>query len=380
MWVFDGHLDLAMNALVYERDQTAAHAGLRQREAPGVQDDRGICMVSLPEMRRGGVRLCVATILARAKPWIDPCRDIKRSSGDWPRPDMAHAMCHGQLAYYRLLERRGHITVLTDRETLADHLDLWAESPDDAPIGVILTMEGADGITEPEELDAWHAAGLRTLMLSHFGKSHYAHGTPSTDSGNTHDVDGPLTDFGRALLERMLALRMPLDLSHLSDQSFAEAVERFSGGGGTGGVIYASHSSCRTIVPCNDHVHPMRMLSDEQIKRIIAADGIVGVPIFNAFLEPGYQRDTDPDSVTIDRLVDHVDHICQLSGDAQHVAIGSDADGGFGAEHTPAGLDTIADFGRIADTLARRGYGDAQVAAVMHGNWMRFFGRALPPR
>ncbi|NBC10819.1 MAG: peptidase M19 [Planctomycetes bacterium] len=375
MWVFDGHLDLAMNALVYERDQTSDHAALRRREAPGVQDDRGRCMVSLPAMRRGDVRLCVATILARAKPWIDPCRSIARSSGDWPSPDMAHAMCHGQLAYYRLLEQRGQITILTDRDALAMHLELWDESPDDAPIGVILTMEGADGITEPAELDDWHAAGLRTLMLAHFGRSHYAHGTPSTDPTNTHDVDGPLTDLGRALLERMLALRMPLDLSHLSDQSFAEAAERYSGG-----AVYASHSSCRAIVSGNDHVHPMRMLDDAQIKTVVEADGVIGVPVFNAFLEPGYHRGSDPDGVPIDRLADHIDHICQLAGDAAHVAIGSDADGGFGAEHTPAGLESIADCCRIGDTLARRGYGDAQVAAVMHGNWVRFFTRHLPPR
>jgi len=375
VWIFDGHLDLAMNALVYERDQTAEHATLRRREAPGVRDDRGTCMVSLPVMRKGNVRLCVATILARAKPWIDPCRPIPRSSGDWPSADMAHAMCHGQLAYYRLLEQRGHITILTDRDALATHMELWDESPGDAPVGVILTMEGADGITEPDELEDWHAAGLRTLMLAHFGRSHSAHGTPSTDAGNAHDVDGPLTDLGRSLLARMLALRMPLDLSHLSDQSFAEAAERFAGGGG---AVYASHSSCRAIVAGNDGVHPMRMLSDAQIRAIVEADGVVGVPVFNAFLEPGYARDSGPDAVPIDRLIDHVDHVCQLAGDAKHVALGSDADGGFGAEHTPAGLESIADFGKIADALARRGYGDAQVAAVMHGNWVGFFRRTLP--
>lgn len=376
MWVFDGHLDLAMNALVYERDQTAEQPELRSREAPGVQDTRGTCMVSLPQMRRGGVRLCIATMFARAKPWIDPCRAIRRESSDWPSPDMAHAMCHGQLAYYRRLEQRGAITLITDRDALAEHVDLWEESPADAPIGVILTMEGADGITEPGELADWHAAGLRTLMLAHFGRSHYAHGTPSTESGHAHDIDGPLTDRGRALLDEMLKLRMPLDLSHLSDQSFAEAVERFAGRG----VIYASHNACRAIVSNNEQVHPMRMLTDEQIATVTGGGGVIGVPVFNAFLEPGYQKTTDPDTVPLSRIADHMDHICQIAGDADHAAIGSDADGGFGAEHTPAGLDTIADFNKIGDTLSGRGYNDQQVAAVMHGNWLRFFGAVLPAR
>jgi len=375
-WVFDGHLDLAMNALVYERDQSASVAALREREAGGVQDDRGRCSCSLPEMQRGRVRVCVATILARAKPWVDAGRAIRRG-GDWPLADMAHAVATGQLAYYDLLARRGDIVPIRDRAALAAHVQRCAVADaagdaDAQPPGVIVTMEGTDAITHPDELDWWHARGLRTLMLAHFGKSHYAHGTPSTDPANTHDVDGPLTDFGRALLEKMQALAMPLDLSHLSDQSFAEATRRFDG------PIYASHSSCRALVPSNDHVHPHRMLTDDQVRAIAARGGVVGLPMFNAFLKAGYTEDSPKDTVTFADVADHIDHICQLAGSAEHVATGSDADGGFGVEHKPAEMDTVADLQRLGDTLAGRGYSPGDLGLILHGNWLNFFSRTLP--
>ncbi len=380
-WVFDGHLDLAMNALDYERDQTLPVSLLREREAGGVKDGRGLCSCSLDSLRRGQVRVCVATVLARAKPWIDAGRAIKRG-GDWPSRDMAHAIVAGQLAYYELLDRRGSITLLRDRGALESHLERWSCTVDKAdhakhhdplpPVGVILTMEGADAITAPGELDWWHARGVRTLMLSHFGKSHYAHGTPSTDPANTHDVDGPLTEDGRALLDRMMSLGMPLDMSHLSDRSFAEAADHF------GGVLYASHSSCRSLVAANEHVHPMRMLSDEQVRVIVARGGVVGVPMFNAFLMAGYEESTEPDTVTLAHVADHIDHLCQLAGSASHVAIGSDMDGGFGAEHTPREVDTAADLRLLAGVLSARGYSDDAIDSILHGNWCRFYADQLP--
>jgi len=374
-WVFDGHLDLAMNALAYERDQALPVAALRAREAGGVADGRGVCSCSLDAMRRGGVRVCLATLLARAKPWVDPGRALGRM-GDWPSPDMAHAVAAGYLAYYDLLARRGQIVLLRSREALAAHVQRCAvaEAAGQAGpgVGVIVTMEGADAITHPDELGWWHARGLRALMLAHFGKSHYAHGTPSTEPSNTHDVDGPLTDLGRTLLQRMAELGMPLDLTHLSDQGFADAAERFDG------AIYASHSSCRALVPANDHVHPHRMLTDAQIATIAQRGGVVGLPMFNAFLKAGYTEAGPKEAVTFAHVADHIDHICQLTGGAAHVAIGSDADGGFGAEHMPADLDTVADMLRLGDVLTGRGYGPGDVGLILHGNWLNFFSTSLP--
>jgi membrane dipeptidase len=76
-------------------------------------------------------------------------------------------------------------------------------------------------------------------------------------------------------------------------------------------------------------------------------------------------------------VVDHIDHVCQLAGDSRHSGIGSDLDGGFGWEQSPHDLDTIADLQQVASILGGRGYSDEDVAAIMHGNWLRLLERAL---
>ena len=158
------------------------------------------------------------------KPWVDPCRENVYDL-DWPTQSMAHAVGMGQLAYYKLLAGRGDIKILTTASGLREHLDEWEADPVSTPVGIIITLEGADPVTTPAELEQWHGLGLRTLMLAHFGQSRYAHGTPgSMGDGDTnpHDIDGPLSDMGRQLLPIMHRLKMPLDLTHTADQTFAE--------------------------------------------------------------------------------------------------------------------------------------------------------------
>lgn len=365
MKLFDAHLDMALNALDHERDQCLPIAELRQRETAAI-GDFGIATVSLDELRAGGCGVVLSTVLARSKPWVDPARENQAKSNDWPDPTMAYAVAMGQLAYYRLLETRGALRILTTAGQLRQHATQWDAEPDTCPVGMIITMEGADPIVHPDQLDHWHAAGVRTLMLAHFGKSHYAHGTPSSDPDNKHDIDGPLTDLGRALLPKMHALGMPLDLTHTSDRSFAEAVDLFQG------RIYSSHTACRAL--CDQP----RNHSDEQLKQILDRDGVVGLPVFNYFLKPGYEEDSSKASVTYADLADHADHICQLAGNAKQVGIGSDADGGFGKEHMPAELDTHRDLLALSEVLSARGYQDGQIADVLCGNWQRFFSETLP--
>lgn len=365
MKFFDGHLDMALNALDHERDQRLRVAELRKREV-NVTGGWGIATVSFDELRAGGCGVVLSTVIARSKPWVDPGRENQAKSGDWPDPTMAYSIAMGQLAYYRLLEEQGVMRILTTADQLKRHAAGWDASPESAPLGMIVTMEGADPIVHPDQLEHWHSAGVRTLMLAHFGKSHYAHGTPSSDADNKHDVDGPLTDFGRALLPKMHQLGMPLDLTHTSDQSFAEAVDRFPG------RIYSSHTACRALcdLPRNH--------SDEQLNKIIACDGVIGLPMFNYFLKPGYEETSPKDMVNYADVADHVDHICQLAGNAKHVAIGSDCDGGFGKEHMPAELDTQRDICKLGGVLAERGYADDEIAGVLKDNWLRFFSQTLP--
>ncbi len=229
-------------------------------------------------------------------------------------------------------------------------------------------MEGADPIINPDQLHHWHALGLRTLMLAHFGRSHYAHGTPSEDPANTRDTDGPLTDKTPALLKVMAELKMPLDLTHLSDTSFFQAVDGFRG------RIYSSHTACRALcsIPRNH--------SDEQLRLILERGGVIGVPMFNAFLDATYKRppNSNRQQVTLDTVAAHLDHICQLAGNAEQAAIGSDMDGGFGLEHSPTGLDTIADLGKLAEALRKRGHNDDEIRKILGENWLRFFCETLP--
>lgn len=366
MKLFDAHLDMSMNALDHERDQTLSVTALRERERGGVADDRGAATVSFDELRAGGCGVVLSTLIARSKPWVDPGRTIARHDLDYPDPAMAYASAMGQLAYYRLMEQRGHLRLILTAAQLKQQTEEWDADPSNTPIGVILTLEGADPITHQCQLRDWYTYGLRTLMLAHFGKSHYAHGTPSSDPQNKHDVDGPLTDQGRLLLPIMDGLGMPLDLTHTADQSFGEAVELFEG------RIYSSHTGCRALqdIPRNH--------SDAQLKTIIDRDGVIGLPVFNYFLKAGYAEDSPKDSVTYEDLADHVDHICQLAGHAKAVGIGSDADGGFGCEHMPAELGTHRDLMRLGQTLSARGYSDDDIHGVMSGNWLRFFAETLP--
>ncbi|MEM6391646.1 MAG: membrane dipeptidase [Planctomycetota bacterium] len=370
--IFDGHLDLALNALAWERDQTLPLDAIRQREAPGipgtpgVPDHRGTATVSLPTLQAGGVRLAVATCLARAKPWLPANRPLTRS-GDWPSPDMAHAIARGQLAYYQLLESRNQLRILRTAQDLTEH----AAQPQN-PLGIILTLEGGDAITTPDELHHWHALGLRTLSLAHFGRSPYAHGTPSTDPANSHDTDGPLAPQTADLFAAMHELGMPLDLTHLSDTSLHQALDQFPG------RVYASHSSCRALVPQNEHVHPMRMLTDDQIKAIAERDGVIGLPLFNAFLQPGYTESSPKEAVTIVDVAAHARHIANLTGTHRHLALGSDLDGGFGSEHIPAELDSAADLPQLHHALTTAGFTPDEARDILAHNLTRFFAETLP--
>jgi membrane dipeptidase len=219
-------------------------------------------------------------------------------------------------------------------------------------------MEGGDPIVAPDEVGRWWDDGLRVLALAHYGPSAYAYGTESV---------GPLTDWGRAILPLMEQLGMILDVTHLCDESFAEALERF------GGAVLASHSNCRALVPGD------RQFTDDQLRQLIARDAVIGAAFDAWMLQPGWVKGvTTNERVTLSTVVDHIDHVCQLAGNARHAAIGTDLDGGYGTEQSPCDLGTIADLRGIPALLRERGYGEEDIAAIMHGNWVRLLRRALP--
>lgn len=349
MIVIDSHLDLAWNALNWNRDLTLPVPEIRRSETGMDGKHRGQNTVAFPEMRRGEVAVCLATLLARAS-------DLGEALLDYRSREIASAMAKGQLAYYQILEAQGQIRVLKDWPSLQAHFQDWQiAAGSSVPLGFILSMEGADPVLSPSDVPRWWAAGLRVVEPVHYGLSAYAHGTGSP---------GGLTAQGRDFLKAMEEVGMLLDVTHLADESFWEALDLFHG------PVLASHHNCRALVPGD------RQLTDEQIRALIQRDAVIGAAFDVWMLYPSYVEGMPNTVASLEAVADHIDHVCQLAGNARHSAIGSDLDGGFGREQAPWDLDTIADLQKMPALLRKRGYEEADVQAIMHGNWLRFFRKA----
>jgi membrane dipeptidase len=356
MLIFDAHLDLAWNAIDWNRDLRLPVADIRrlEREQGVTGKGRGVGTVSFPALREGKVAVFIATLLARLlRPNLMP--SLQRYSS----MPAAYAAAHGQLAYYCAMEAEGALRFIKDWPTLDRHVQAWKRDENGhEPLGFILSMEGADPVLSPEQLEEWWQAGLRIIGPAHYGPSPYARG---------HNMEGGLFEQGPALLKEMERVGMILDVTHLSDQCFDEALDIY------GGPVLASHHNCRALV--NDP----RQLTDDQIKRLIRRGAVIGTALDAWMMVPGWVRGTttpEQANVRLEHIVDHIDRVCQLAGNALHAAIGTDLDGGFGREQSPLDLDTIADLQRLPDLLRQRGYKEDAIEGTMHGNWLRFFREA----
>ena len=350
MLIVDSHLDLAWNALQWNRDLLRSAHTIRTQEVHTPGKARANGTVALPELQQGRVALSFATLLARST-------GIPVPHIDYASPAQAYAVAQGQLAYYRALEQAGHVRIVGDRASLDAQIGDWeawqsgGTNTPPPPPGFVISMEGADPIITPDQVESWWNAGLRVIGLTHYGPGRYAGGT-GTEAG--------LTAEGPALLREMERLGMILDLTHCSDQAFWQALEIFDG------QVLASHNNCRALVP------HQRQFDDAQLREIIERDGVVGAACDAWMLQPGWQSGTSRNTeVSLATVVDHIDYVCQLAGNSRHAAIGSDLDGGFGREQSPHDLDTIADLQHIAGLLAARGYAEDDIANIMHGNWVR---------
>ena len=354
MLIIDAHLDLAWNALQWNRNIQHSVYTIRTEESNLSGAGRGQGTVAFPEMRRGRVALCFATLMARSTG--RPIQNV-----DYSSPSQAYAAAQGQLAYYHALDEVGEIRLITNKEELDRHLSdwqQWEQQPNLAQprLGLVISMESADPILVPEQLSAWQKAGVRIIGPAHYGPGRYAGGT-STELG--------LGFEGKQLLREMEKLGILLDLTHLSDEAFWEALDSYEG------PVLASHNNCRALVP------HQRQFDDKQIRSIISRDGVIGVAFDNWMIRPGWTRGAkENERVTLSHVTEHIDYICQRAGNSQHAAIGSDLDGGFGREQSPADLDTIEDLQHIAEILSKRGFRDEDIASIMHGNWLRLLRRA----
>jgi membrane dipeptidase len=358
--IIDAHLDLAMNAIEWNRDLSRSIDEIRAREQ-GQTDrpDRGRGTVSFAEMRRGGIGLCVATQIARYVA-ARPAATTGNPLPGWHSQEQAWAMTQAQLAWYRAMQDRGVLIQVRDRVGLAAHVAAWERDPSSVPIGYVLSLEGADSIVSMAYLERAFEQGLRAVGPAHYGPGVYAQGTNAT---------GGIGQRGRELLREMERLGLILDATHLCDDSLREALDCFRG------PVWASHSNCRALVPHN------RQFSDDHLRELIARGAVIGAAFDAWMLVPDWTRgQSTPQGagVTLDTVVAHIDHICQIAGNARHCGIGSDLDGGFGREQSPADVQTIADLAQLAPRLAARGYSAADVDLIVRGNFLRFLGEHLP--
>ena len=345
--VVDAHEDVAWNVLALGRDVRRSALETRHlEEETDVPARNGRCMVGLPEWLAGEVAVVFGTVYAA------PARRGKPAEPHtYSNAAEAHALGARQLDFYRrLADEEDQVTLVGDEHDLTDVLESWQG---DAPtVGILPLMEGADPIREPAEAEWWFERGLRAVGLSWKAGTRYAGGDAA---------QGPLTDLGSQLLDVMAELGMILDVSHLAEESFYEALGRFEG------RVVATHANPRS------RVAGARQLSDEMIRRLADRDGVIGIVPASFFLRSDWQTS----SVTLVDVAATIDHVCQVVGDASHVGLGSDFDGGFGADHTPDALDTVADLQHIGPALGELGYGEEHIEAILSGNWLRVLRDAL---
>jgi membrane dipeptidase len=362
MLIVDSHQDLAWNMLTFGRDYTKSVAETRRREAGtiqiGVKEDT---LLGYPDYRRGQVALIFATLFAaperkRMGAWETMCyRDFSE----------AHRLYSRQLdVYHRLVDEHPDLyRLIQNRNDLESHLSAW-NTPDlpaesELPVGLVILMEGAEGILAPAELEDWWQHGVRLIGPAWAG-TRYCGGTREP---------GPLTPEGFELLEAMSALGFTLDLSHMDEIAALQALDVYSG------AIVASHSNARALLKGDDS---NRHLNDRVILGLLERDGVIGIVPYNGFLQPGWIQGNSRENLTLQHIVAQIDAICQLAGDARHVGLGTDFDGGFGWQSVPHGIDTIADLQKLAPLLAEKGYTDQEITAILGENWLHLLRRTLP--
>lgn len=369
IFIVDGHLDLATNAMMMNRDLTQSVKSIREKENKlGWKDfqDRGKGTVALPELRQGNIGLVFTTMISRYSEFGEALETMAIAGWHSPQQAYANAMC--QLAWYTEMEAIGEMVQINSSDGLSNHLKLWQDAlsynqkneNQKKPIGYILALEGADSIVNLDYLHKYYELGLRSIGISHFGPGRYAAGTHSDGSG--------LTALGVDLLKEMNSLSMILDLTHQTDKGFFEAIDVFQG------QVIASHQNCRSLVPGE------RQFTDDQIRCVLERDGVIGGALDTWMLHSDFQMGVDDPrtlNINMERLVDHFDHICQMAGDSKHIAFGSDLDGLFGLEQTPYDMDSIADLHLYQGILEKRGYSKEDIDNIFYKNWIRILHKVL---
>jgi len=363
-FIIDAHEDLAYNIIDFNRDYRRAAEEIRQMEAntPIPEQADGQALLGWPNYQRGQVAMVFGTLFISPK---------KYSHETWEKqayatPQEARKLHTAQIdTYERLCENDpDKFRLVRTRTELAGVLKPWQDTPAaypqvTHPVGIVMLMEGAEGVAAPANLEEWWERGVRLIGPVWAGGRYF---------GGTKEP-GPMTSEGRELLSKMAELGFVLDLSHMSEESVLQALDVYSG------TVVASHANCKALLKDSPS---QRHFTDQAIQRLVERGGVMGVVIFNRFLSTQWKKGQPREEVTLDHVVAHIDHICQISGDARHVAIGTDFDGGYGWPSVPLEIDTIADLQKLAPKLAQRGYNETDIAAIFGINWQHVLEGSLP--
>jgi membrane dipeptidase len=352
----DAHQDIAWNTLELNRDfAESAYAKRKKEVGAEYLAGNGNTTTGLPEALLGRVGIIFGTL------WTQP-KSTEASFGPsvvlYETPREAYNAAIKQLdVYNRLADTHRQISLIRTQGELTRVLDTWSDDKtiEDRQVGIVILMEGGDPILEPRQFEEWYERGVRVVGPA-WTETRYCGGTGRP---------GRLTALGRELLEIMATYNAILDVSHMAEEAYLEAMDLYPG------TIIASHSNPRKFRPTDRH------LSDDMIRRLVERGGVMGIVPYNVFLR-SVPKSTPKHETPLDLVIQAIDYVCQLAGSAQHVGIGTDTDGGFGYEHTPAELDTIADLLLIGDRLKARGYSADDIEAILSGNFLRMLRSALP--
>ncbi len=348
--ILDAHEDIAWNAIEFGRDPLQSALESRASEAQnGIAGSFGERATGLPQWIAGRVGIIFATIYVEPS-WRNSGRPVRLG---YSTPAEARTAAIQELDFYRsLAEKSEQLRLVTDRDGLDRVLASWKKSSQ-PQVGLVLLMEGAEPIQDPDELADWQQSGLRIIGPA-WAKTRYA---------GANGEPGPLTESGYRLLAEMARLNMILDISHLSETACLETLDAYNG------PLLASHSNPRKFLPTE------RGLTDEMILKLAAKDGAVGIVPTNNYLKPGWRYGDPKQSLAV--VVDAIDYVAQLTGSAAHVGLGTDFDGGFGPGALPEGIDTIADLPKIATALSDYGWKDKDIRSVMAENFLRVLRKGL---
>lgn len=379
-FLVDAHEDLAWNMLTFGRDYTQTVKEIRDRErGTNTPQLNGSSLLGWDAYQSGNVGLVFATLFNAPQ---------RRKEGDWDilcyQDDaQAQELYQRQLdTYHRLVdEHPDRFRLIRTKKDLAAHLHEWQQAPDlklfdsqpeavdpdevsssqeqRPPVGLVILMEGAEGVRHVEELPVWWQGGVRLIGPAWLG-TRFCGGTGEP---------GKLTKAGFQLLEAMADLGFVLDLSHMDEQAVMQSLDTYPG------TVVATHANPLALLPGEE---TNRFLPDHVIETLVARGGVVGIVPFNRFLDNNWRKGMRRELVPLQRVADHIDYVCQMAGDSKHVGIGSDFDGGFGWQHVPAEIDSIADLQKLAPLLTEKGYSDTDLADIFGGNWLTMLQSALP--